>query len=158
MIDYIKDAKTKELQKYGLKILSEFHNICEANNIKYILDYGTLLGAVRHKGFIPWDDDIDVAMTREDFNKFQELASKLLPENMFLQTNESDENYYNTFAKIRIPDNNYIEKAVEHFDHVHGPWIDIFIYDYKYDDENLNRKKQQKYNKRRKFYNATYSF
>lgn len=152
MENNIIDSKTKSIQKYGLKILCELHNICEANNLKYILDYGTLLGAVRHGGYIPWDDDIDVAMPREDFEKFKEISSKQLPEDMILQTHESQENYYMPFPKIIIDDGEYTEERVAHFDITHGPWMDIFIYDYKYDNKEKELERQRNYNKKRKFY------
>lgn len=151
MIDYIKNNQTKKLQKYELEILKKFHEICESNNLKYILDYGTLLGAIRHEGFIPWDDDIDVAMQRKDFVKFEQIASKVLPENMFLQTHKTDKNYYVPLPKIRLIDDNYKEKSLEHFDIVHGPWIDIFVYDFKYELRKKEEEKQKVFNKKQNF-------
>lgn len=161
MVEYKISPQTKAIQQYGLEILRVFHEVCESHQLNYILDFGTLLGAVRHQGFIPWDDDIDVAMPRKDFEIFKEIATSALPSNMFLQTHDTDPNYYNLIAKIRIPNQEYVENAMQYFDIVHGPWLDIFIYDAKFDDSELEEHKQKIYNKKRSYYprliNALYS-
>lgn len=72
--------KIKLLQKAQLQIMSEIHDICVKNNIKYYLIGGSALGAVRHKGFIPWDIDIDIAMQRDDYDRFEEISKTQLPE------------------------------------------------------------------------------
>jgi lipopolysaccharide cholinephosphotransferase len=73
-----------------LRILKIVDFICDENNLDYWLDYGTLLGAVRHKGFIPWDDDIDIAMPRKSYEKLIAMADEVFPKDIFLQTKQSD--------------------------------------------------------------------
>lgn len=98
------EVSTKFIQKESYGILKIFHMICEKEDLKYILDFGTLLGAIRHKGFIPWDDDLDVSMPRKDYEKFLKVASKYLPENMEIQNHKTDPNYLVPFTKIRKTD------------------------------------------------------
>ena len=63
-----------------IEVLEDVNRVCKKNNISYFVTYGTLLGAVRHRGFIPWDDDIDICMPRSDYNRFMAIAKKELPE------------------------------------------------------------------------------
>ena len=91
----------REVQLVQLEILNELDRICKKYNIKYELFGGTLLGAVRHKGFIPWDDDVDVCMLREDYDRFIEICLTELDNRYFLQTHNTDPKCLFQFAKIR---------------------------------------------------------
>lgn len=94
-------SNLREVQMCGLEILKKVVNICEAHHITYYLSSGTLLGAVRHRGFIPWDNDIDIEMPVEDYRKFLKIAPKELGEDYFLQTYFSDNGYNEMWAKVR---------------------------------------------------------
>ena len=83
-----------------LLVLSEIDRICEKYDISYQANYGTLLGAVRHRGFVPWDDDIDLSMKREDFMKFVNLAPHELPEPMRLQSIETKKDHFGAVAAV----------------------------------------------------------
>lgn len=118
-----------DLQKVELDLLKCFIDVCKKLDLDYFLVCGSALGAVRHGGFIPWDDDMDVGMYREDYNKFMELAPALLPEGIFLQNYRTDRNFPHYFAKLRNSNTTYIEKAFAHLDMNHGIFIDIFPLD-----------------------------
>ena len=119
----------RELQKLELEIAKEIKRICDENGIDYFIIGGTLLGAVRHEGFIPWDDDMDIGMTIENYNRFLEIATRQLDSRFFLQTNISDPNYYNVFAKVRLNRTHMLEKVTENLDIHNGIFVDIFPYD-----------------------------
>ncbi len=91
----------RQVQLTQLEILIETNKICRNHNIKYFIICGTLLGAVRHKGFIPWDDDLDIAMHRKDYDYFLKIANKELNEKYFCQSVYSEPDYYLPYAKIR---------------------------------------------------------
>lgn len=111
-------------------ILREFVGVCNKLNLRYYLLGGTLLGAVRHQGFIPWDDDIDVGMPREDYEKFISLGQAYLPNNYFIQTFMTDPGYPANFAKIRNNNTTFVETSLGGCDINHGVYIDIFPLDY----------------------------
>lgn len=114
-----------DLQKCELEILKEFDRVCKMNNLNYSLGSGTMLGAVRHKGFIPWDDDIDVLMPANDYKKFCKIAPKAFSEKFFLQTSYTD-SWYASFSKVRMNGTTAIEKGFENCRFHQGVWIDIF--------------------------------
>ena len=134
------DKTVAAAQKVMLEILVEIHRICVENDITYWLEAGTLLGAIRHKGFIPWDDDCDVSMPRKDYERFLQIAQEKLPETMFLQTKETDKEYPLPWAKIRKNGTLLIEtgETGEEKYH-HGIFVDIFPYDYYESAEVINK-------------------
>lgn len=117
-----------DLQKVQLEILKEFDRVCKKNNLKYFLTGGNLIGAVRHKGFIPWDDDIDIEMPRPDYDKLIKLKDEFTHP-YFLQTYQTDPNFPYNFMKIRNSNTTYIENYFCHHKINHGVWIDIFPLD-----------------------------
>lgn len=115
-------------QEIILKILIEIRRICDNHNLKYFLAYGTLLGAVRHKGFIPWDDDIDIVMFRDEYEEFLRIAEKELPEYYKLRKpGVKDYPFY--FAKVDDARTTKIEQSTIKSKYKSGCWVDIFPID-----------------------------
>ena len=138
------DNKTlRRVQEQLLLILKEYKRVCDELHLEYFLDSGTLLGAVRHKGFIPWDDDIDVGMLRRDYEVFINKAPEVLAESFFLQTWHSDGGYGLAFAKLRMRNTTYIEESAQKSTAENGFYIDIFPYDV-YPDKEEDRKWQRR--------------
>ena len=141
--EHLKDIKTIELD-----IFSKFIDVCNNLDLKYYLLEGTLLGAVRHQGFIPWDDDIDVGMLRADYEKLIAEGQKFLPEGYFLQSIETEKGFLCSFAKIRNSNTTFVEKSIRHSKINHGVYIDIFPLDY-YPD---NEREQKAFDRKNKIY------
>jgi len=118
----------RKAQLIMLDMLIEFDAICKKHQLQYWLDSGTLLGAVRHHGFIPWDDDIDLSMPIEDYNKFLEIAGSELSSDIFLQTSQTDENFKFDYLKLRSNKANIVEfhEKDEQIKYHQGLFVDIF--------------------------------
>jgi len=123
------ETNLRDLQLAQLEILKEFIRVCKELNLKYFLYAGTLLGCIRHEGFIPWDDDIDIIMPRKDYEIFLKKGQNLLKEKYFLQTYKTDLEYTMNFAKIRNSSTTFIESSVKNININHGVYIDIFPFD-----------------------------
>lgn len=127
----MKELTLQDIQKESLRILRSVHRFCEDNNIRYSLAYGTMIGAARHKGFIPWDNDIDIYMPRPDYEKF---CNSFQADGLNIISEKDDECYINfcrvydierTIAKVHFPSSEYYNG---------GLWIDVFPMDGAPDD------------------------
>lgn len=110
-----------------LELLDAIDIICKKHQIPYWLSSGTLIGAARHKGFIPWDDDLDIEMLRSDYLRLIKILPEELPDNFVLQTNETDPNFISIYGKLRDK-NSYLEET-NSYDRIfkeRGIYIDIF--------------------------------
>lgn len=119
----------RKVQLTQLEIAKEIKRVCEENEIPYFLYAGTFLGAVRHQGFIPWDDDMDVAMLREDYERFLKIAPEKLKPEYCLQTWHTDPNYALPFGKVRKRNTLYIEAKSGQL-RENGFYVDVFPLDY----------------------------
>jgi lipopolysaccharide cholinephosphotransferase len=120
----------RQLQLIQLEILKEVDQICRKHGLKYSLDGGTLLGAVRHQGFIPWDDDIDVIMMRNEYERFFEICQTELDlARFFLQEHRTDPYYRVGYTRIRRNHSVYIRAGHEKMKYHTGVFIDLFVLD-----------------------------
>ena len=121
------DETLKHIHDVELMILKDFISFCEENDLTYFMYAGSLLGTIRHKGFIPWDDDLDVCMLRDDFEKFKKLYSS--NDKYELLSCESHEDYCYFFAKLSLKDTRFEEHWAPQLDFTIGFNIDIFVLD-----------------------------
>jgi lipopolysaccharide cholinephosphotransferase len=119
----------RRLQLTELEILKEVVRICKENMLQYFLIGGTLLGAVRHRGFIPWDDDIDIAMPRDDYERFLTLCKEQLDSKYYVHSSDTDPSYWLPFAKVRKHNTVFDEVGVAHRNVPKGIYVDIFPLD-----------------------------
>lgn len=109
------------------EILDVIHQVCTEHDLRYSLAYGTLIGAVRHKGFIPWDDDIDLMMPREDYEKLIAVWNQSAPKGYILQNTRTDSDFTQNFTKIRKDHTTFLQDEAERTKHYHkGIFVDIF--------------------------------
>lgn len=126
---FLSAEEFRHLQLVELDLLKEFDRVCRLHDIKYAMAGGTMLGAIRHKGFIPWDDDIDVAMTREEYEKFKKVSDALNPEICYIQDHLTDPFYRWGYSKIRRTGTTYVRLGQEHLKNKTGIFIDVFPMD-----------------------------
>jgi phosphorylcholine metabolism protein LicD len=153
-IDFFKDevrngfyipTAIKQAWAAELDVLAEIDRICEKHDIKYFADWGTFLGAVRHGGYVPWDDDLDICMLRDDYERFRKVADKELPEHFVIHDFERKENHWLFLS--RVVNNSKMCFELKYLDtHNNFPWlagVDIFVKDYLFadDDKELRRDK-----------------
>lgn len=130
----------KAIHSLELEALTVIDQICRKHAIKYTLVGGSLLGAIRHNGFIPWDDDVDIAMLRDDLEKFKLICKTELPSKYFYQDMNTDPEYLYLFDKIRINNTLFKESYLAECNINHGVFIDIFPVDNVSDKKSEDKK------------------
>lgn len=137
---YTVTYKQKKVWAVELDLLSELLKVCKKHDIRVIAYAGTILGAIRHKGFIPWDDDIDVALTRPEFEKLLKVAPMEFKEPYFLQTALSDKEFFCGYARLRNSQTTGIITNCKSVNYNNGIYIDVFVIDsYTYDEVKLKK-------------------
>ena len=132
LTDYIRDSydgKLAVLRRLQLDMLGEIDRICRKHGIKYFLSGGSMLGAARHGGYIPWDDDIDVAFLREEFEKFKAVAPAELDDRFSFQSYTNRDGYHFFFDRITAKDTYFASRYSDGYEMPKGISVDIFVYD-----------------------------
>ncbi len=135
----------RKIQLVELDILKKVKEICDKNNIRYFLAYGTLIGAIRHKGFIPWDDDVDIHMLAPDYLKFCKIAPKELGNDYFFQNASTDPGYHYNYGKVLKNNTTAMTIDEKGLDINWGIYIDIFPIVSCKNEEDYNRKIRLQY-------------
>ena len=134
------EATLKRVQTVELGILKDFIAICDANNLTYFGIAGTGIGALRHQGFIPWDDDIDIAMPRKDLNHLIEIIDESFTDKYFVMNFEHNENYPLMTTRLMLRGTVFREHAFKDIDCPFGIFLDLYAYDNISDDPKLFKK------------------
>jgi len=129
VIKEIKGKDFRKMQLTELDMLVEFDKVCRKYNINYVLFGGSLLGAVRHQGYIPWDDDADIGMLREDYETFKKHKDEMNPNICFFQDHDTDPEYRWGYGKLRRTGSTYIRVGQEHLKCKTGIFVDVFPMD-----------------------------
>ena len=144
----MKEMTIKEIQEVSLEILKDIHSFCEQNNIYYTLCGGSLIGAIRHHGFIPWDDDIDIAMPRPDYEKFIHSYQSDHNYKIFSRQIQGGDGVYIAYSRVCEMSQTFVDATQNPWsDFQTGIWIDIMPLEGAYDDENKERSRWKKANK-----------
>lgn len=133
-----------DIQSVSIKMMNDIHQFCEKRGIRYSLAYGTLLGAIRHKGFIPWDEDVDIWMPRKDYENF--IANYKSEKGCFFTSYKTMGNFID-FARLYETDETLVEGALADNVRPTGVWIDIFPIDSVSENKELREKEYQKIKK-----------
>ncbi len=124
-VHMLTEEETKQVQQILLRMMDDIHSFCKAQGLRYVISGGCALGAVRHGGFIPWDDDIDICMPRRDYDRFRELFIREFPEKYYVQEIRACEGYDLNFTKIRLKNSIFCEPLDPEPDKA-GVFIDLF--------------------------------
>lgn len=151
MLEY-RPGELKRVQDTALQVLKEFIRICDKYQLDYFVHWGTALGAVRHQGFIPWDDDVDVAMLRGDYERFLQVAPRELEGRYELSSAFIQKNCAGMFTKMSAAGTLHVTEQESLWPGLHGIRVDIFPFDNVPEDE----KKRRKQERRVRFYNMLY--
>ena len=137
MPEFYEEEELHRLQKAEMGILKDFMKICDENNLHYFGVAGTGIGAIRHGGFIPWDDDIDIALPRKDYDKFIQIVEKDMSDKYYVLNNEHDKNFPLMTTRLCIKGTKFIERSLKNVKCDLGIFLDIYPFDNYPDNEIL---------------------